>query len=355
MQKRLFIYGAYGYTGELITKLAVEQGLNPILSGRNADKVNTVADKYAAEARPVDLADTAALDAALKDVSVFLHCAGPFIHTYKPVMDACLRNKVHYLDITGEWEVFEAFAEKDKHALEKDIMFMPGTGFDVVPSDCLALYLKEQLPDANDLQLAFASKGRPSRGTQKTMIEGLGNGGAIRSNGVITKVKAGHDVKTIDFGEGVKMNAATIPWGDISTAYRSTGIPNIKVYMGLPDKAIKSMKLSNWLGPIFRMDAVKRYMQKQVETKMPPGPSDKQREKGAVFMWGKVTNKAGNSVETTMKVPDGYTLTALTAVSIAARVLQGNFKPGSQTPASVYGADFILQFEGVDRKKATHD
>lgn len=351
MQDKLFIYGAYGYTGELITQLAVEQGLSPVISGRNAEKLKPLAEKYQLISRPVDLNHAAALDEALKDVKVFLHCAGPFIHTYKPVMDACLRNNVHYLDITGEWEVFEAFAAKSKDAASRGIMFMPGTGFDVVPSDCLALYLKEQLPDADDLQLAFASKGRPSRGTQKTMIEGLGKGGAIRRNGAIIKVKAGMDVKDIDFGDGQPQSAATIPWGDIATAYHSTGIPNIKVYMGLPAKAIKSMKMSNFLAPLFNIGAVKRFMQSKVDS-LPPGPSPTQRDKGYVRLWGKVTNPAGKSLETTMKVPDGYTLTAQTAVSIAGKVMVDEFKPGFQTPAAVYGADFITQFEGVERKEA---
>ncbi len=349
MQNRLFIYGAYGYTGELITKLAAEQGLNPILSGRNAAKLQPLAEQYGLESRAVDLNDTSALDAALHDVKVFLHCAGPFIHTYKPVMQACLKHGIHYLDITGEWEVFEAFAAKTAEAQKLGIMFMPGTGFDVVPSDCLAAYLKQQLPDATDLELAFVSKGRPSRGTQKTMIEGLGKGGAIRKNGKITTVKAGYDVKHIDFGDGQPQSAATIPWGDISTAYYSTGIPNIKVYTGLPEKAIKSMKMSNWLAPVLNIGAVKRFMQSKVDS-MPPGPSETQRQKGYVQLWGKATNNAGKAVEATMRVPEGYTLTALTAVAIAGKVLAGEFKPGFQTPASMYGADFITQFDGVERK-----
>ena len=177
------IYGANGYTGELITRFAAERGLKPILAGRNQTKISELADKYGFEYRVFSLDETAKLDAALQEVDMVLHCAGPFSITSLPMVKACLRNKKHYTDITGEISVFETCASFDKKAQDAGVMIMPGVGFDVVPSDCLAKHLKDRLPTATHLSLAFYGMGRMSHGTQATMTMNVGKGGAIRKDG----------------------------------------------------------------------------------------------------------------------------------------------------------------------------
>ena len=93
------------------------------------------------------------------------------------MVEACLRLGKHYLDITGEISVFEAMARRDKAAKQAGMMIMPGVGFDVVPSDCLAVHLKNLLPTATDLTLAFYGLGGISHGTQATMTMNAGSGG----------------------------------------------------------------------------------------------------------------------------------------------------------------------------------
>ena len=188
MEKTLLIYGANGYTGELITRFAAERGLKPILAGRNEAKIAELAEKYGFEYRAFSLEDTAKLDATLQEVDMVLHCAGPFSITSLPMVKACLRNKKHYTDITGEISVFETCASFDKKAVEAGVMVMPGVGFDVVPSDCLARHLKDRLPSATHLSLAFYGMGRLSHGTAATMTMNVGKGGAIRKDGKITGV-----------------------------------------------------------------------------------------------------------------------------------------------------------------------
>ena len=51
-----------------------------------------------------------------------------------------------------------------------------------------------------------------------------------------------------------------------------------------------------------------------------------------------------------MQGPEGYTITALAALNIAQKILDGNFKTGFQTPAKAYGADLVLEIEGVQRQ-----
>jgi NAD(P)-dependent dehydrogenase (short-subunit alcohol dehydrogenase family) len=227
------IYGATGYTGRLIAKAANDRGARPILAGRNLDKVKRVAEPLGLIARAFDLGDPARIDAAIKDVSVVLCAAGPFSATSQPVADARLRNRVHYLDITGEIDVFEALAARDAEAKARGIMLLPGVGFDVAPSDCLAAHLKRRLPDANDLKLYLSLGANMSRGTAKTMIEAIAAGTRMRRNGrIVSRDRA--EVGSCDFGEGEKPTVQ-VGWGDVATAFHSTGIPQYRrPFRGVP-------------------------------------------------------------------------------------------------------------------------
>ena len=344
----LLIYGANGYTGRLIVSLAIARGLRPILSGRDAAAVNALATAYGLEARAASLNDTTALDLALSDVTVVLHCAGPFSRTSAPMVNACLRAGAHYLDITGEVEVFEACAARDAEAKSRGVMLLPGTGFDVVPSDCLASHLKRRLPDATSLALGFRALGGLSRGTALTMAEGLGKPGVIRRAGRLVAVPPGYHTRTIDFGDGPRL-AVTIPWGDVSTAFHSTGIPDVRVYMSIHPKQLRSLRMARWFGWILQSG----FMQKKLRAKITAGqsgPNDAARAKGTSLLWGEATNAAGHAVVSRLRGPQGYTLTADTAVRCAMRALSGNAPPGFQTPSRAYGTDFILEADGVVRE-----
>ena len=345
----LLLYGANGYTGKLIIQRCLEVGLKPILAGRNAEQIRQLSEQYGLEQRVFELRDESKIIEGLKGVNVLIHAAGPFMHTAKPMVEACLKTKTHYLDITGEIEVFELCASYDKKAKDAGIMVMPGSGFDVVPSDCLAVHLKNRLPDADSLQLAFAGLGGGvSRGTAKTVIENLGRGGAVRKNGKITVVPNAHKTMTIDFG-AIKMLCATIPWGDVSTAWRSTGIPNIEVLTGVNEKMASMMKLSNSFSWLLKTGLVKGILRSRINSG-PPGPSDEKRKKAKSYMWGKVSNPSGKTCESLLQTPEGYTLTALTSVACAQKILRGIYKTGYRTPAMAYGADFILEIEGCERR-----
>ncbi len=349
MQNKFLIYGANGYTGELITRFAVERGMRPIIAGRNASAIGELAAKHGLEHRVFSLNDKDKLDAALNDVEMVVHCAGPFSLTSRRMVDACLRNRKHYTDITGEISVFESCAAIDGRAWDAGIMVRPGVGFDVVPSDCLALHLKERLPSATHLSLAFYGMGRLSHGTQATMTMNVGRGGAIRKDGKITPVPAAWKTREIDFGELTK-TGVTIPWGDVSTAYHSTGIPNIEVFTVVPQSALKMMKLSRYLGWLLATAPAQKYLQAKIPK---GGPTDAERAKGRTLMWGEASDADGNRVEARQQGPEGYTITAIAALNITEKILAGNFKPGFQTPAMAYGADLVLEVDGMKRQDVT--
>lgn len=348
-QNSFLLYGANGYTGQLIARFAHRYGLKPILAGRNEDAIKSLAAELNLPYRIFDLKNTNALHTALKEVKVVLHAAGPFAHTAQLMVDACLQTARHYLDITGEIKVFEMIKQLDAAAKEKGIMLMPGTGFDVVPTDCLALHLKKLLPDADELQIAFASVGGGlSHGTATTMAETIGSKSAVRKNGKIVPVALGHKGMLVDFGEK-KLFTMTIPWGDISTAYTTTGIANIETYTGMKEKTFKLLKyqwLFNWL---LRTSFVRSILKRKINKK-PAGPSDENRAKAKSLVWAKVKNKNNVTKEARMVCPDGYTLTALSSLLITRKVLELNFKPGYQTPGGCYGPDLILEVPGTKRE-----
>ncbi len=342
------MYGSYGYTGKLIVNECRARKLNVILAGRNEQELKKQSLESGYSYEVVDSGDLKALKVLLLPANVVIHCGGPFRYTAQKMSEACLATGTHYTDITGEHQVFESLSSLDEVAKNAGIMIMPGTGFDVVPSDCLALYLKNRLPSATHLQLAFTmSKGGLSRGTKKSMTEGLGYGSLIRKDGKLTPVPLGEKILEIDFG-AFKTKALNIPWGDIATAWRSTGIPNIEVYNGTTEEMIRSAKMSNYIGWLLRMRWVKNIMLKQIDKK-PAGPSDEKRETGRSYLWGKVWDGSGKSAVSRLETMSGYALTAKTAVLIAEKILAGDLKPGYQTPAMCYGQDLIMEIDGSKR------
>jgi short subunit dehydrogenase-like uncharacterized protein len=342
------VYGATGYTGSLTARTAKERGLKPILAGRNETKLKAIAEPLGLQYRAFDLSEQAKLDAALAEVDTVLHMAGPFSATSKPMADACLRTGTHYLDITGEIDVFEALAARDAEAKNMGVMLMPGVGFDVVPSDCLAKHLQQRLADATDLKIYFSGSTVMSRGTARTLIEGIPLGVRVRRDGRIVAVSRPIE-STCDFGKGPGPTIA-IPWGDVSTACHSTRIPNIEVHMAATSQVKFAARMPDFVRRIAGTSFAQTWLKALVD-RMPEGPSEDVRRDARMVLVGVVTNARGERARTRLTTSEGYTLTAQTALEIARRVAGGEAKPGFQTPSLVFGADFILQFELVRREE----
>lgn len=342
------IYGANGYTGSLIARAAVARGHQPILAGRHGEALATLARELGMEQRTFALHNPDTVAEAIRGVRMILHCAGPFAHTSKPMADACLRTGVHYLDITGEVSVFEALAARAQEAKAAEVMLLPGVGFDVAPSDCLAAHLKRRLPSANRLALGFQTFGTVSRGTATTMVENIARGGLVRQDGVLRAVPAAWKTRVIDFGAG-PTKAITIPWGDVSTAFYSTGIPNIEVYTAASLGLRMAARASRRLGWLLGSRVVQRFLKRKIQAGS-AGPSEEERAHGKSYLWGQAEDAAGNKVVSRLRGPEGYTMTVRSALAIVDLVLAGKAAPGFQTPSKLYGADFVLGLEGVVRE-----
>lgn len=334
------IYGANGYTGELIAREAVRRGHKPVLAGRNGERLAPLAKELGLEHRVFGL------DAPkLTGVEAVLHCAGPFVHTSAPMVRACLDAGVHYLDITGEISVFEAIMAMNDTAARRGVTLIPGVGFDVLPTDCLGAMLAARLPGATELELAFYSPGAElSRGTLKTMIESIGEGGAIRRDGKIVRVAPAYEAREIPFSCGPRM-AMTIPWGDVSTAFHTTGIPNIRVYTSASPKSIARMRRVRPFLPLLGITPIKRLLQKVADRRTGPGAA--QRASGRTYLWGRVSN-GNDEVMMTMTTPEGYAFTVISALAAVEQLLALPKRPGSFTPAKFFGAEFVTTLPGVE-------
>jgi short subunit dehydrogenase-like uncharacterized protein len=344
MSKKWMIYGAYGYTGELMVREATRRGLQPVIAGRSEARLLPLANELQLEHRAFDLSQA---HAGLGDIAVVLNCAGPFSATAKALVEACLKSRIHYVDITGEIPVFQFCHSLDARAREAGIVLCPGAGFDIVPTDCLAATLKEGLPDAQQIDLAFSFGTRPSIGTAKTLIEGIEVGGLIRRDHRLIPVADGYRIRRIAFPHGSRWGV-TIPWGDVFTAGVSTGVPNGMVFTALPLPLGVMMRLTNALRGLLTTRFAQRWLNRIVERFFGGGPDDEARATQRTQFWGEATNAAGRRFVARMSAPNVYALTVDTALEIAVHCLSLSGPSGYMTPSMLMGSRFIASRPGVE-------
>jgi short subunit dehydrogenase-like uncharacterized protein len=264
------------------------------------------------------------------------------------MVDACLRTGAHYLDLTGEIPVYQAIAARDAEARAQGVMLLPGVGFDVTPTDCLALHLKQRLPTASHVALAFQISdpaGLPP-GTQRTGIELMAHGDRLRRDGELVEPKRAMVTRHVDFGSG-PVKVARFTWGDVFTAYHSTGIPNIEVYIALSEGQRRLLAWMKRLRPLFKLFFVRKLLQHGVGS----GATDEELARSSARVWGEVQDDQGRSAVSRLYGPEATVIwTVRAALAAVRRVLDGDAPPGFQTPAKAYGADFVLESEGVTRE-----
>ncbi|PYE15324.1 short subunit dehydrogenase-like uncharacterized protein [Paraburkholderia silvatlantica] len=344
MSGKLMIYGAYGYTGELIVREALRQGLRPVIAGRDGKKLGPLADAHGLESRAFAVAEA---KACLDGVAVVLNCAGPFSTTAHALVNACIDNCVHYVDITGEIPVFQFCHAQDARAISAGIVLCPGAGFDIVPTDCLAAALNAQMPDAVRIDLAFSFGTKPSIGTVKTILESAASGGLIRQHHRLVSVPNAWHIRRIPFPGGTRW-AVSIPWGDVFTAGISTGVPDGVVYCALPLTIGLTMRLTNFMRTCFAVPSVSRALNAAAQRIFAGGPGAGAREVQRTEFWAQATNIDGKTVTMKLSAPNVYAMTADTALAIANHCLSHPVPAGYRTPSMLMGSAFFLQRPGFD-------
>jgi len=342
MGKTLMIYGAYGYTGELVVREAVRQGMRPIIAGRDSKKLKPLADEFGLEMRAFEVTKA---KGKLKDVAVVLNCAGPFSTTATAFVEASIGSRVHYVDITGEIPLFQFCHAQDARAAKAGVVLCPGSGFDIVPTDSLAAALKERLPDARRIDIAFSFGTKPSIGTVKTILESAASGGLVRRDHRLVEVPNAYRIRRIPFPGGARWGIS-IPWGDVFTAGVLTGVPDGLVYCALPLSLGMTMRLTNFMRQLFAVPSVSRTLYRLAERIFAGGPNAAARDAERTEFWAEAANDQGKTIAMKLSAPNVYAMTADTALAIASRCLTDPGPGGYKTPSMLMGSAYFLKRTG---------
>jgi short subunit dehydrogenase-like uncharacterized protein len=169
--RTVVVYGAYGHTGRFVVAELLERGWIPVLSGRDAGKLAALGDAFPGlERRLASVEDPASLDRALDGTMGVINCAGPFLDSATPMIEAALRARIHYLDVSAEQQavldVFERFSDAAKAAA---VTVIPAMAFYGGLADLLATAALGDWPDADAIDVAVAlDSWHPTAGTRLT-------------------------------------------------------------------------------------------------------------------------------------------------------------------------------------------
>lgn len=313
--KTLMIYGATGYTGRMAAEHAKALGLDLVIAGRNEARLASLAATLDVPYR-VFAADAGQLEG----IDVLLNFAGPFAHTAEPLMRACIASGTDYLDITAEINVYRLAERLGSGA---QVMLLPGVGWDVVPSDCLAMHVARRVQQPHTLRLALQVPGAMSRGSAMSVSEILGAGVMARINGELVATPDAA-LQSLDFGAGPVL-CAPLSFGDLVTAWHSSAVPNIAMFVHITGVAFPEGDLSL----------------------LPDGPTQAQRDAHRARAVAEVTGADGSVARSVIETVNGYSYTPLAAVEAARRVLAGERRPGFQTPAKLFGVGFAQSIAGT--------
>jgi short subunit dehydrogenase-like uncharacterized protein len=318
--KKLMIYGATGYTGRMAAEHAKARGLDVVIAGRNGARLESLAAQLGVPYR-VFISDAQAVE-SLEGIGVLLNFAGPFAQTADALMQACIKAGVDYLDITAEINVFRLAERVGVQAAEAGVMLLPGVGWDVVPTDCLAMHVARRVQNPKSLSVALQVAGAMSRGSALSVSEIVGAGLLARVDGLLVATPDAQP-RHFDFGDGPAL-CAPLSFGDLVTGWHSTGIPNIAMFVNITGDAFPEGDLSQ----------------------LPDGPSAEQREAHRARAVAEVIGADGTRARSVIETVNGYTYTPLAAVEAARRVLNGDRRPGFETPARVFGVGFAQTIAG---------
>jgi len=343
------LYGAYGFTGRLLVAEAVRRGHRPVLAGRNAALLAELGTKYDLDWLALDLDYAQRLHKTVDRFDLVFHAAGPFIHTSEPMIRACLAGRTHYIDITGEIKVFDNTFRHHEEAQSRGVALLSGGGLDIVPSDCLARYVADQVPEATHLITAIHALSGVTSGTVKSGLANLDvspMGSLVRQNHRLVQQPLGKGSRKIRFSDNRERTVSPFPWGDLVTAAHTTGIPNITSYLALP--RVPGLRLLGGASArLLAMSPVRNVANRAVSLTF-RGPDEEAQRTGRTYLYAKATNETGHSAEAWLETVEVYRFTALAGIKLVERILASPLR-GAITPAGAFGADFVLGIDGTQR------
>lgn len=317
---KLLIYGAAGYTGRLISQRAQDLGLDFAIAGRDAQAISALAEELGVESYVFAVDDAAGWEQALAGKTCLLNAAGPFSATAAQAMAACLAHRVHYLDITAEVDIYRLAESQHEAALAAGVMVLSGTGL-FVSFDPLVLHTARRVPNPVKLRLAFKYSGGFTPGSVASSANIVKAGILVRRNGELLQLPSA-PAQPFDFGDGPE-DCLPTPLGGVVLSWKSTGIPAIEEYFQMALPAADSATIT-------------------AATEAIPTASSARSK-----LLAEVTDADGTVVRSLLDTPPGYEMTIFSAVTVAQRVLRGDYKPGYQSPASAYGEALLAELPDV--------
>lgn len=310
------IYGATGYTGRMAAEHANEAGLDLIVAGRDEDALADLGRHLGTEHRRFDLDDDTATDAALRDVTVLLNCAGPFHRTASPLIRAAIRTGAHYLDIAAELDSYELAEALNAEARAAGVMLLPGSGGSVAMLGSLAGRATEAIERPRSVAIAMHVAGSMSRGSAISASENLTAECLARVGGVLAECRSDAS-RDFDFGHGaVPCIPITLP--DLLTIWKALEVPDIATFAHVSGDAFPNGDLGELVD----------------------GPTSSEREANRYQAAVEVIGTDGGVTRAVLDTVNGYSFTPLAAVEAARRVLAGEVAAGFQTPAGLFGNGF---------------
>jgi short subunit dehydrogenase-like uncharacterized protein len=209
-------------------------------------------------------------------------------------------------------------------------------------------YVAAKISNPIKIELAITGLGGSSPGTLKTMMEHLPKGIFFRKNGKLLTAKVGKNLRNITFLDKERL-VMQITWGDLATAYYSTGIPNIKTYMALPKGLILQFyRYGKMIQKLLSFSFIKKGVQRIIGLTV-QGPNKYVRYNKFSYLWAEVENSRGKKANAWLKTLEAYRLTGISSIKAIERVFNQDII-GALTPAQAFGSKFILEFPETEIK-----
>lgn len=317
------VYGATGHTGTFVIAELQRRGLAVVAVGRDVSKV-----PVGVTVRVAAIDDAAALDRAFAGCSVVINCAGPFLDTASPVVEAALRAGSAYLDVTAEQaSALSIFERYDQHARIAGVAVIPAAGFYGGLADLLASALVGHRP-VDEMTVAIAlDHWWPTKGTRKTgernrvprmVVE---NGSLVPMATPTTKTEWAFDAP-----HGLQ-DMEEMPFSEIITISRHLHVRNLRAHLN-----------SASLGEI-----------RDAATPVPVA-IDTQGRSAQKFAMEVVARDGAGVRRAVARGQDIYAVTAPLVVEAAARMLRPSFdRSGALSLGEAFDADdFLRSFRPED-------
>jgi short subunit dehydrogenase-like uncharacterized protein len=350
------VYGASGYTGDLVVAELRRLDLDVVLSGRRPDALAAVAAKHgldpAVAVRPAAADDHDALVRAFTGCGAVIACAGPFGLYGEGVVRAAIQARAHYLDTTGEQPfIKQVIQQYGRAAGNAGVGLVSGMGFDYLPGDLLCHLTAEDAGPLSDLTIAYSIAGfGPTRGTAKSALLQLSAGEDVYVDGALRKAPIRQPLgRTFDFGGAVGVKVvARYPGGEVITVPRHvdtrqvTALITASAFAPHP-RAEKAVPVLTPAIAVALRTPLRRALMAGID-RMPPGPPESER-RAVRFTLVCVSTPADGSPARrgVLEGSDIYGITANTTAHGAQLMATAGYpKSGGLAPAEAYDAKAFL-------------